>query len=76
MGRPTRRASVDSWLDLARPVIGAAEVLEPLQESPGRGDVYKPPLHHLATAQPCPGALGSTLCRRVGQSLAPMSRAV
>ena len=33
----------------------------------------QPPLHHLAAAQPGPGALGCTLCRRVGQSTAPMA---
>ena len=50
-----------------------AEVLEALQESPGGGDVDHSPLDDLAAAQPGPGALGSTLCRRVGQSSAPMA---
>ena len=50
-----------------------ADVLEALQESPGSGDVDHSPLHDLAAAQPGPGALGSTLCRRVGHSAAPMA---
>ena len=53
-----------------------ADVLEALQEPPGGGDVDESPLDDLAAAQPGPGALGSTLCRRVGHSAAPMARAV
>jgi hypothetical protein len=63
-------------LNLARPVVGAAEVLEALQEPPGGGDVDHSPLHHLPAAQPGPRAIASTLCRRVVHSAAPMSRAV
>ena len=57
---------------LLGPVEGLADVLDALQEPPGGGDVHKPPLDDLAAAQPGPGALGCTLCRRVGQSSAPM----
>ena len=59
--------------ELLRPVEGLADVLEALQESPGSGDVDQSPLDDLAAAQPGPGALGSTLCRRVGHSSAPMA---
>ena len=73
MGRPIRSASEASLLDLFRPVEGLGDVLQTLQESPGAGDVDKSPLDDLAPAQSGPGALGSTLCRRVGQSTAPMA---
>src|SRR5688572_11900219 len=55
------------------PVIGAAEVLEALQEPPGSGDVDKSPLDDLAVAQSGPRAVHFTLSRRVGQSSAPMA---
>ena len=51
---------------LLGPVERLADVLEPLQESPGGGDVYNSPLGDLAAAQPGPGALGS---RSVGVSV-------
>ena len=60
------------WI-CVRPVEGVAEVLEPLQEPPGAGDVYEAPLHDLAAAQPGPGAFGSTLRRRVGHLDASVS---
>src|SRR4029453_1387347 len=44
---------------------GLGDVLEALQEPPGSGDVEEPPLDDFAPAQPGPGALGCTLCRRV-----------
>ena len=59
--------------ELFGPVEGLADVFEALQEPPGGRDVHKSPLDDLAAAQSSPGALGSTLCRRVGQSSAPMA---
>ena len=44
-----------------------------LEQRPGAGKVGQSPLHHLATAQARPDALGCTLCRRVGHSSAPCS---
>ena len=73
MGRPIRSARSRDLLDLLRPVEGLAEVLEALQEPPRGGDVDQSPLDDLAAAQSGPGALGFTLCRRVGQSAAPMA---
>ena len=73
IGRPIRSASSATCRSCSRPVVGVADVLKALQEPPGARDVDHPPLHHLAAAQPGPGALGSTLCRRVGHSAAPMS---
>ena len=52
---------------------GFADVLKPLQEPPGSGDVYQSPLDDLAAAQSGPGALAITLCRGVGHSAAPMA---
>jgi hypothetical protein len=54
-------------------VEGLADVLQAVEEPPGSGDVYESPLDDLAPAQSGPGALGFTLCRRVGQSVAPMA---
>ena len=59
--------------DCGGPLEGVADVLQALEESPASSDVDQSPLHHLAAAQPRPGALGSTLCRRVGHSTAPMA---
>ena len=73
IGRPIRSARSASWRICSRPVEGVADVLEALQEPPGSGDVDHPPLHDLAAAQPGPGALGSTLCRRVGHLEASVS---
>ena len=52
--------------ELYRPLEGLGDVLQTLQESPGSGDVDQSPLDDLAAAQSAPGALGCTLCRRVG----------
>ena len=73
IGRPMRSASTAICRTCCGPVEGLADVLEALQESPGGGDVDQSPLDDLAAAQPGPGALGSTLCRRVGHSAAPMA---
>ena len=73
MGSPIDEREQRDLPDLLGPVEGLADVLEALQESPGSGDVDKSPLDDLAAAQPGPGALGFTLCRRVGHSAAPMA---
>ena len=73
IGRPIRSASSAICRTCCGPVEGLADVLQALQEPPGSGDVYQSPLDDLAAAQPGPGALGSTLCRRVGHSAAPMA---
>ena len=61
-----QKGETREFLQLVGPLKEPADVLEALQEPPGRGDVDQSPLHHLAPAQPRPGALGCTLCRRVG----------
>ena len=76
IGRPIRSARSAICRSCCGPVEGLADVLEALQESPGSGDVDESPLDDLAAAQPGPGALGFTLCRRVGHSAAPMARSV
>ena len=73
IGQPDDECEERDLPDLLRPVEGFADVLEALQESPGSGDVDKSPLDDLAAAQPGPGALGSTLCRRVGHLEASVS---
>ena len=60
-------------LTWSRPAEGVGEEAEALQQYPGACRVAEAPLHHLAAAQRDPDALGSTLCRRVGQSSAPMA---
>ena len=73
IGSPIRSARVAScWICCGQSKV-LADVLEALQEPPRGGDVDESPLDDLAAAQPGPGALGSTLCRRVGQSAAPMA---
>ena len=52
---------------------GLADVLQALEESPRSGDVDQSPLDDLAATQPRPSDLGSTLCRRVANSTAPMA---
>jgi hypothetical protein len=59
--------------ELWRPLESLADVLQALRESPRRNDVDHSPLDDLAPAQPGPQVLNSTLCRRVGQSTAPMA---
>ena len=51
----------------------SADESQDLQQHPRARRVRESPLHHLAAAQSGPGALGFTLCRRVGQSAAPMA---
>jgi hypothetical protein len=53
----------DQLLNLTGPIVGAAEVLEALQESPGSRDVDDAPLHHLAAGQSGPGAFALALAR-------------
>ena len=62
----------DQLLDLAGPVVGAAEVLEALQESPGRRDVDNAPLHHLAAGRSGPGAFALPLAR-VAHAVLPVA---
>ena len=75
-GQADQKCEERDLAELFRPVEGLADVLQALQESPGSGDVDQSPLHDLAAAQPGPGALGSTLCRRVGHSTAPIALTV
>ena len=74
IGRPIRAASSATWRSCGGPLEGVADVLQALEESPASSDVDQSPLDDLAAAQPGPGVLGSTLCRRVGHSTAPISR--
>ena len=76
MGRPIRSVRARSELLDRFPASGMSLVTysRPCRNPPGAGDVYKSPLDDLAgAATPRTGALNSTLCRRVGQSTAPMA---
>ncbi len=68
MGKPTMKRENRDPLQLLGPVKRGADVGEALQEAPGTGGVGNAPLHHLATAQPVPGALP---VGRVGHALLP-----
>jgi len=72
-GQADQKCDSCELLDLSRPIECATEVLEDLQQHPRCSRVGEAPLHDLASAPPGPGALGSTLCRRVGHSSAPMT---
>ena len=76
IGRPTARTEHRELLDECGQREGVADEAEDLQQHPRAGRVRESPLDHLAAPQFGPGAIGFTLCRRVGQSAAPMARSV
>ena len=78
MGRPIRREGAGSIVaeSVAGPVVRPAEVLEDLHQQPRARSVRDTPLHHLAAAQPGPGALVLTLCRRVVTRRPPWRQSV
>ena len=67
MGKPIRSARSASCRSCSGQWKVSVTYSRPCRNPQAPRDVEEPPLHDLPAAQPGPGALGSTLCRRVAQ---------